>query len=146
MKVLALGTNIKYEEVKFESIHLNSAQMKLQEICCHLYSEFMTIRESTVAADNRVHFLETMFPARTEALSLLELEAGMLRIPRATLLSFGYLVLSRVVESEVPSSDSGQLRLSERLADCCFKLLACKSWTLLLPFICALAAMQTSCF
>jgi len=71
--------------------------MKLKEICCHLYSEFMTIRESTVAAHNRVRFLETMFPARLKALSLLELEAGMLRIPRATLLSFGYLVL-RVVE------------------------------------------------
>ena len=71
--------------------------MKLQEICCHLYSEFMTIRESTVAADNRVRFLEMICPARIKDLSLLELEAGMLRIPRATLLSFGYLVL-RVVE------------------------------------------------
>jgi len=65
-----------------------------------IFSEFMTIRESTVAADNRVCFLE-MFPARLKDLSLLELEAGMLRIPRATLLSFGYLVL-RVVEKLVP--------------------------------------------
>ena len=75
--------------------------MKLQETCCHLYSEFKTIRESTVAADNRVRFLEMIFPARLKDLSLLELEAGMLRIPRATLLSFGYLVL-RVVEKLVP--------------------------------------------
>jgi len=38
-----------------------------------------------------------MFLARLKALSLLELEDGMLRTPRATLLSFGCLVL-RVVE------------------------------------------------
>jgi len=30
----------------------------------------------------------------------------------------------------------------ERLTECCIKRLACKSWTLLLPFICALAAVQ----
>ena len=83
--------------MKEESIHLNSEQMKLQKIHCHLYSECMTIRESTVAADNRSHFLETMFPVSLKALSLLELDAGMLRTPRATLLSFGNLVL-RVVE------------------------------------------------
>jgi len=30
------------------------------------------------------------------------------------------------------------------LTDCGFKLLACKNWTLLLPFICALAAVKTA--